>query len=189
MKLEANFFKVSPAYLTATPKDQANGSYGTPTAIGTTPLFGNGTQTNLYVVRHADFTSLNDTSYTITLPTTLGNVTIPQLDGSLVINGRDAKIHVTDYEIGDINLVYSSGEIFSWAKGCPGPVAIFYGGAGELHELALPSSLAEPTIPEGSKIKVAKKGKSWVIQWQVTPERQVVTSATSNSTCVGKRGV
>jgi hypothetical protein len=125
MKLEGNFLKVSPAYLTATPGDQANGSYGTPGAIGTTPLFGNGTQTNFYLVRHADFTSLNDTSYTITLPTTLGNVTIPQLGGSLSINARKAKIHVTDYAIGEINLIYSSGEILSWAKSCSGLVAIF----------------------------------------------------------------
>jgi hypothetical protein len=33
----------------------------------------------------------------------------------------------------------------------------------------------KPSIPKGSNIKVSQKGKSWVIQWQVTPERQVVT--------------
>lgn len=72
-------------------------------------------------------------------------------------------------------MIYSSGEIFSWAKSCSGLVAIFYGGAGELHELALPSSFLKPSIPKGSNIKVVQKGKFWVIQWQVPPERHVVT--------------
>ncbi|PMD45496.1 glycoside hydrolase family 35 protein [Hyaloscypha variabilis F] len=174
MKLQANFFKVSPAYLTATPGSVANGSYASTTAIAVTPLFGDGTRTNFYVVRHADFTSWNDTTYKLTVPTTIGNVTIPQLGGSLALYGRDAKIHVTDYDIGGINLIYSSGEIFTWTKSYLGLVAILYGGAGEIHELAMPDSLPMPSTPQGSSIKVVHKARAWVVQWQVTPERQIL---------------
>jgi beta-galactosidase len=174
MKLQANLFKVSPAYLTATPGSVANGSYASTNAIAVTPLFGNDTRTNFYVVRHADFTSLNDTTYKLNVPTTIGNITIPQLGGSLALYGRDAKIHVTDYDIGGINLIYSSGEIFTWTKSFSGLVAVLYGGAGETHELAVPDSLAKPSFPQGSSVKVAQRGGAWVIQWQVTPERQVV---------------
>jgi len=91
-KLEAKFFKVTPAYLTAIPGNASNGSYSTPAEINVTPLFGNGYNTNLYVIRHADFTTLNDTKYTITIPTTQGDVTIPQLGGQLSLNDRDSKI-------------------------------------------------------------------------------------------------
>jgi len=174
MKLQANFFKVSPAYLTATPGSVANGSYASTTSIAVTPLFGNGTSTNLYVVRHADFTSLNDTTYILTVPTTIGNVTISQLGGSLALYGRDAKIHVTDYDVGGVNLIYSSGEIFTWTKSCSGLIVVLYGGAGELHELAVPDSLPMPSISPGSSIKVVQKTGAWVVQWEVTPERQIV---------------
>jgi hypothetical protein len=175
MKLQANLFKVSPAYLTATPGSVANGSYASTNAIAVTPLFGNGTRTNFYFMRHADFTSSNDTTYKLSVLTTIGNVTIPQLGGSLALYGRDAKIHVTDYVIGGINLIYSSGEIFTWTKSCSGLVAVLYGGAGEAHELAVPDSLAKPSIPQGSSIRVVRKAGAWIIQWQVTPERQVVS--------------
>lgn len=143
-KLQANFFKVSPAYLTAVAGNETNGTYASTTDINTTPVFGN--LTNFYIVRHADFTSLNNTSYQFKVPTSQGAITIPQLGGSLSINGRDSKIHVTDYDVGGINLLYSSAEILSWAVSAfepghqvahPGPPCVvhpkrdapFWGGA------------------------------------------------------------
>lgn len=174
-KLEANFLKVSPAYLTATPIPGGNGSYGAPASIAVTPLLGNGTNTNFYVVRHADFTSLANAEYTITVPTSQGNVTIPQLGGKLSLNGRDSKFHVTDYDLGGINLVYSSAEIFTWARGAGSTrVLILYGGAGEMHELALSSRLGNPTVVQGDDVNIRRIGATWVIQWEVKPVRGVV---------------
>lgn len=114
-KLLVNFLMASPAYLTATPGNGTNGSYVDTSAIEVTPLLGNGT--NFYVVRQAAYNSLASTSYTLTVPVSGANVTIPQLTNystSLTINGRDSKIHVTDYDLGGINLLYSSAEIFTW---------------------------------------------------------------------------
>lgn len=177
-KLEANFLKVSPAYLTATSHLGVNGSYGTPAAIAVTPLIGNGTQTNFYVVRHADFTSIDKTQYTLTLATSVGNITIPQLGGRLMLSGRDSKFHVTDYNVGGINLIYSSAEIFTWARGAGSArVLILYGGSGETHEFALPSHLGKPTVAEGTDITVQRRGASWVIHWHVTPDRRIVRVA------------
>jgi len=175
IKLEANFLKVSPAYLTATPGDGANGSYGAPPDIAVTPLLGNGTNTNFYVVRHADFTSLENTTYSLNVSTSEGQLTIPQLGGIFSLDGRDSKIHVTDYDVGGINLVYSSAEIFTWAKGCDaGRVLVVYGGAGETHEIAFLTTLGTPVVTEGSEVKFLKVGRTWVIQWQVIPTRRVV---------------
>ena len=107
----------SPAYLTATPGNASNGSYVNTAAIEVTGLFGNGSATNFFVARHAAYNSLASTSYRLTVPTSAGNITIPQLRNystSLTLNGRDSKIHVTDYDVGGINLHYSSAEIFTW---------------------------------------------------------------------------
>lgn len=132
--------------------------------------------TNFYVVRHADFTSLNDTQYQLMVPTSVGNLTIPQLGGQLSLNGRDSKIHVTDYDVGGVNLIYCTADIFTWAKGASGSsrVLIMYGGAEETHEYAFDESLGQPNIVEGSQIKAQKVANTYVVQWQVTVARQIV---------------
>lgn len=174
-KLEANFLKVSPAYLTATPELGVNGTYGAPDTIAVTALMGNGTQTNFYVVRHADFTSTDKTQYSLKLTTSIGRITVPQLGGYLTLDGRDSKFHVTDYDVGGINLIYSSAEIFTWARGAGSArVLILYGGAGEAHEFALPSHLGKPTVVEGNGITIQQRGSSWVVQWNVTSNRRIV---------------
>ncbi|KAF7177626.1 hypothetical protein CNMCM7691_005987 [Aspergillus felis] len=178
-KLQANFLKVSPAYLTATPGNGVNGSYTGNKDIAVTPLFGNGTTTNFYLLRHADFTSTANVQYQLQVSTSVGNVTIPQLGGSLSLNGRDSKFHVTDYDVGGVNLIYSSAEVFTWAKGLDkNRVLVLYGGAEELHELALPTHLSRPTVVDGSGVKIARKGSVWVVQWQVTAQRRVLRLGT-----------
>lgn len=95
-KLIAQFMVSSPAYLTAIPGNLTNSSYASTSAITTTPILGDGT--NFYVVRQSDYTSLNSTSYTFTVPTkSMGNVTIPQLGGALTLNGRDSKTMVSTF--------------------------------------------------------------------------------------------
>lgn len=164
---------MSPAYLTSTPGNGVNGSYTGNKDITVTPLFGNGTTTNLYLVRHADFTSTGSAQYNLSISTSVGNVTIPQLGGSLSLNGRDSKFHITDYDVGGFNLIYSSAEVFTWAKGDNKKrVLVLYGGAGELHEFALPKHLPRPTVVEGSYVKIAKQGSAWVVQWEVAAQRR-----------------
>ncbi|KAJ5242615.1 uncharacterized protein N7469_000942 [Penicillium citrinum] len=130
-KLQANFLKVSPAYLTATPGRGVNGSHGTPSSIAVTPLYGNGTHTNFYLIRHANFSSISSTEYKLQLFMSIGNISISQLDGHLTLNGQDSKLHVTDYDLGGINLIYSTADILTWARGHGSArVLILCGGAG-----------------------------------------------------------
>lgn len=143
--------------------------------ISVTPVTGDGINTNFYVVRHGNFTSLESTSYTLSVSTSIGNVTIPQLGGSLTLNGRDSKIHVTDYDIAGINMIYSSAEVFTWAKGVGSSrVLILYGGEGETHEAAFPSSTGKPQLIEGFGVSIMQKESSWVLHWQVNTSRKVV---------------
>ncbi|CRG86364.1 hypothetical protein PISL3812_03370 [Talaromyces islandicus] len=175
LKLQANFFKASPAYLTAKSGPSINGSYSAPDSISVTPVKGTDTDTNFYVVRHGNFTSLKDTPYKLTVSTTLGNVTIPQIRGSLKLNGRDSKIHVTDYDIGGVTLLYSSAEIFTSVKGPASPrVLVLYGGEGETHEVSFPLGLYKPVLIEGPELIIKKHEPMWILHWDVTTARRIV---------------
>ena len=80
-KLIANFAQASPAYLTASVGNLTNGSYTNDPSLAVTPLFGNGTNTNFYVIRHAAYNSLDNTNYTFTID----DLTLPQLGKSTAV--------------------------------------------------------------------------------------------------------
>ncbi|CAK7217880.1 hypothetical protein SCUCBS95973_003297 [Sporothrix curviconia] len=183
-KLQAQFFRVSPAYLTAAAGNATNGTYADTVAVSTTPLLGrNGT--NFYVVRQANWTSTAPVSYTLTLNTTspgggLDRLTIPQLGGRLSLLGRDAKVVVTDYDVGGTTLVYSTADVLTWAKSAGGRrVLIVYGGEGEVHELAVPLSAGRPSST-GTGVKVEQRKATWVVQWPVRRAQQTLFFAAAN---------
>lgn len=178
-KLEATFFKVSPAYLTAVAGNASNGSYVSTDQIATTPVFGTDFSTNFYIIRHADWTSINTTTYKLIVPTSTGNLTVPQLGGELTLSRRDSKIHVTDYDVGGINLLYSTAEIFTWAQDQRSKrTLILYGGEGELHEVAIDFSGLGHTPDCTSNHQGGKphrqQDSTYIFQWTVSRERQVL---------------
>ncbi|EMC91653.1 glycoside hydrolase family 35 protein [Baudoinia panamericana UAMH 10762] len=172
-KLEANFLQASPAYLTAIAQNNthANGSYTSNSAIATTALLGN--VTNFFVVRHAAYNTLDTTTYNITLPTSQGNITIPQLGGSLSLHGRDSKFHVTDYDIGGINLLYSTAEVFTWKRYGNERVLVVYGGPGEEHELAI-SNGGHAWAGRASGVLIGNKQGATIINYQVSSQQKLV---------------
>lgn len=172
-KLIAQFIKASPAYLEATPGNLTNTSYVSTPELSATPLFG--ITTNFYVIRHSDYTSVDSTDYSFTVPTSVGNVTIPQLGGTLTLNGRDSKVLVTDYDVGGYNLVYSSADVYTHGITGERRVLLVYGLAGETHELAFSSKLGKPTVEgDSSTVKIETVGSAVVVQWNVTEERKVL---------------
>ncbi|CBX92575.1 hypothetical protein IAQ61_006037, partial [Plenodomus lingam] len=170
LKLQANFFKVSPAYLTAKRGDASNSTWTTSTALSVTPASGNSTK--FYFVRHTRYNSLDSTSYQLKISTSaFGNITVPQINGtSLSLNGRDSKVHVTDYDIGGSTLVYSTAEIFTWHKYADKTVLIVYGGPGETHELALAITGLE--VLEGDVQNIATRGYT-VLNFRADGTRKV----------------
>ncbi|KIX93286.1 uncharacterized protein Z520_10929 [Fonsecaea multimorphosa CBS 102226] len=180
MKLQANFFKVSPAYLTAMPGNETNGTYTVTDDITVTPVFATESNTGFYVVRHANWTSLDITPYNMTVSTSIGDVMVPQQGGHLTLFGRDAKLFLTDYDVGGINMIYSSAEVFTWNTDSSGKtVLILYGGANELHEMAFPPSLPAPSVAKGSSTSLHSTPSGWIIQWTVVPDRQILTFGSS----------
>jgi len=174
-KLEANFLQASPTYLTAVAQNNtnANGSFTGNSALAVTQLLGRGDATNFYIVRHAAYNTLSSTNYSITLQTTQGSTNIPQLGGSLVLNGRDSKFHVTDYSVGGTNLLYSTAEIFTWKKYQSKTVLVVYGGPHEHHEMAF-SSCGKATIVEGCDVDIQSKNGDTIIAFNTSPERRIV---------------
>ncbi|KAI9813151.1 MAG: hypothetical protein M1827_004373 [Pycnora praestabilis] len=171
VKLEATFLMASLAYLTAVPGNATNGSYTDSAVLAVTPLFGN--VTSFWVLRHAAYNTLDSTNYKLIVPTSAGMVTIPQLNGTLTLNGRDSKIHVTDYDVGGTNLLYSSAEIFTWKSYGSKTVLILYGGPGEQHEAAFVST-GSASVIEGSGVTTAAINESIILNWQTTSNRKVV---------------
>lgn len=138
-----------------------------------TPLFGN--KSSFFVLRHLDYSSQGSTSYKLKLPTSAGTLTIPQLGGTLTLNGRDSKIHVTDYNVSGTNILYSTAEIFTWKKFAEKKVLLVYGGENEHHEIAI-SSKSKPSVIEGSESDISTKvlDNSVVIGWDISPTRRIV---------------
>ncbi|KAJ5612571.1 beta-galactosidase [Penicillium lagena] len=173
MKLQAGLLQASPAYLLSQPDNGSYGVYTDSTTLATTRL--RTRSTSFYVVRHGELASDGTVSYKLQVPTSIGNVSIPQLGGSLSLRGRDSKIHVVDYNVGGINLIYSSAEVFSWKKAGSKSVLVLYGGEDETHEFAVPGSLGLPSKIEGSGLITRRPtSTATVIHWSVEPSRRVV---------------
>ncbi|KIY45926.1 glycoside hydrolase family 35 protein [Fistulina hepatica ATCC 64428] len=140
LKLQTNFYKVSPALLTSRPDNygETAGAFTNNTALETSQsIDAVGNLTGFYTIRQANASSFEAINYTISLPTSLGTFDIPILGGSLTLSGKDSKIHVTDYEAGSTTLLYSTAEIMTWATFDERDVIVLYGNAGELHETAI----------------------------------------------------
>jgi hypothetical protein len=90
----------------------SNGSFVDTDALAVIRLVSD--KTSFYVVRHAAYNTLASTNYKLSISTSGDPVTVPQLGGTLTLNGRDSKFHVSDYDLDGVNLLYSSAEIFTW---------------------------------------------------------------------------
>ncbi|EFY85580.1 beta-galactosidase [Metarhizium acridum CQMa 102] len=176
VKLEAQFIKVSPGYITASVGLASTTAYANNPGITITPLTSNKTG-NFFVARQTDYTATGSVSYTVTLPTSNGTLTIPQRGGSLSLHGRDSKIHLTDYPVGDYTLLYTTAEVFTWKKYANKTVLVLYGGPDELHEFAVksPSPATQVLHVEGSSISSHGQDLSTiVVQWTTSPKRQYI---------------
>lgn len=169
-----NFIKVSPSYLVANPGNLTTSEYTSTSDITVTPLKGQDSA-SFYIVRHSDYSSQGSTSYKLKVPTSAGELTIPQLGGSLSLHGRDSKMHVVDYDVAGTNILYSTAEVFTWKKFDDKKVLVVYGGPNEHHELAV-SSDSKVSKVSGPKSRISSKQveKTVVIGWDVSPTRNIV---------------
>jgi Beta-galactosidase, domain 2 len=138
------------------------------------------------VTRHNDYTSTDISYYTLKLPTSAGQLSIPQLGGQLTLSGRDSKVHVTDYPMGDYKLLYSTAEVFTWKTFSDKTVLILYGGSNEMHEVSIIGA-ANMTIREGEALSMHKTPGGITFQWETSPDRQVMQYGNLFIYLLGKR--
>ncbi|KAH7363213.1 beta-galactosidase [Plectosphaerella cucumerina] len=170
VKLQANFFHVSPAFLEA---DRFNSSleFTNNPAITVTPATTD--KTKFYISRHTEYDSIESVSYRLTVKTVdHGDIEIPQVGESLFLNRRDSKIHVSDYAVGDKHLVYSSAEVFTWKKYDDKTILVLYGGPNEHHEVAVEGKGSDSDkVLEGEKVEIKQSSDGYtIISWDISAD-------------------
>ena len=171
LKLQANFFKVSPQWLVTDAHNFTNHSqYASTNAITVTQLTTN--NTSFYVIRHSNFATFDKTKYRLRVPTSHGHLTLPQCGGELTLNGRDSKIMVTDYMVGSHNLLYSTAEIFTWQEYPTKTVLLLYAGPNETNEVAFKTD-ERLEMAEGKLGSVKSRDGVTTVQWSTSNQRLV----------------
>ncbi len=99
------------------------------------------TGTHLYVAVHNPSNATTDDSFTFPITTADGTYTVPH-QGTLAIDGQDAKMLVADYDMDGQHLVYSTSELMTHLVQRAQDVALFYGRDGEDGETVLHYSSA-----------------------------------------------
>ena len=167
-KLIANFWQASPAYLTSIPKTNT-GISGTDLAC--IPVLDSASHTKFYVVRHNG--AEDTTTFPFDMPTSVGIITTPQIQGKYSLAPKDSKIYLVDYAIGGYNLLYSTAEIFTHATYSSFSVAVLYGVDGEVNELAF-SNAPTATVISGSGVTIKEINGAAVLNWQASSSRQII---------------
>ena len=77
-------------------------------------------------------------TFTLTIPSSKGTLTLPQMTGSIALNGRQSKLIITDYTFGaKSSLLYTTASIFFAGTIGARDVLFLYGDADQSHEFAL----------------------------------------------------
>ncbi|PIL34786.1 hypothetical protein GSI_02573 [Ganoderma sinense ZZ0214-1] len=142
LKRQALFLRSSPEFRktdwigdtsTGIPGVTLNGS-----AAFVTLLKNPDTGTQFFVARQADSTSTANISFTLTVPSSQGTLTLPQTTGSIALNGRQSKFIVTDYTFGAQGaLLYTTASIFFAGTIGARDVLFLSGDADQAHEFAI----------------------------------------------------
>ncbi|MET7312826.1 MULTISPECIES: beta-galactosidase [unclassified Streptomyces] len=93
--------------------------------------------TQFFTIRHADTRVKDKDETTLSLSGSDGDYPRVPQQGTITVDGRDAKLLVAGYDLGDQRLVYSTSEIMTHAKIGDREVALLYGRAGEAGETVL----------------------------------------------------
>ncbi|KAF2727081.1 hypothetical protein EJ04DRAFT_582284 [Polyplosphaeria fusca] len=90
-----------------------------------------------YVTSHSYSPSGTKESFKLHVSTSIGNLTIPQSNGSILLNGHQSKIVVTDFRFGDGILTYSTAEVLTYAIVDGSPILALWAGTGDSVEFHL----------------------------------------------------
>lgn len=90
-----------------------------------------------YVTKHTNTTLTSLETFKLKMQTSVGSLTVPQYAPATVINGRQAKILISDFHAGDQNIIYSTAEILAVSIQNGKPLIALWVPTGESGELYL----------------------------------------------------
>jgi hypothetical protein len=117
--------------LTVTNRLGNSSSYTTNSAVEASELRNPLTNAAFYVTIHSTSSSATKEAFKLHVSTSVGNLTIPQHAGSIVLDGHQSKILVTDFAMGNNTLTYSTAEVLTYAMIDSKPVVVLSTGVGE----------------------------------------------------------
>jgi hypothetical protein len=120
--------------LTATDRIGNTTGYTTNPAVKASELRNPETNAAFYVTIHSYSPSGTVESFSLHVRTSIGNLTIPQHGSSIILNGHQSKIIVTDFAIGNHTLSYSTAEVLTYALIDGRPVVVLSADVGESAE-------------------------------------------------------
>lgn len=125
-------------------------SYTTNSAVEASELRNPITNGAFYVTIHAKSSSATIESFKLHVSTSIGNLTIPQHAGSIVLNGHQSKILVTDFAMGNSTLTYSTAEVLTYAIIDSKPVVVLSAGVGESVEFHIKGATKGSLVSSGA---------------------------------------
>ncbi|KIK56433.1 glycoside hydrolase family 35 protein [Collybiopsis luxurians FD-317 M1] len=146
MRLQGLFLRVSRDLFNA-PLLGNGTNYTTSALIHTSELRNLETGAGFYFLRQQTSPSTALTTTRLTVNTSRGTLTIPQLGGEITFNGRESKILVTDYVFGanETAILYSTAEIMTWSTIDSTDYIILYAESTQTGETAFLFN-SEPTV-------------------------------------------
>jgi hypothetical protein len=136
--------------LTMTDRLGNNTGYTTNSAVEASELRNPETNAAFYVTIHSESSSATLESFKLHVSTSVGNLTIPQHAGSIVLNGHQSKILVTDFAIGNQILTYSTAEVLTYAMIDAKPVVVLSAGVGESVEFHIKGTTQGSVVSTGT---------------------------------------
>ncbi|KAI0477066.1 family 35 glycosyl hydrolase [Xylariaceae sp. FL0804] len=134
-KLIGLFTRVSQDLLMTDMESNGTGNAVSSTDIYSWVLRNPDTQAGFYVLQHSTSSSRDVTTFSVSLNTSAGTITVPNVQ----LNGRQSKIAVTDYRMGNTTLLYSSSDIAAFGIFDNTTVLVLYADAGQTGEFAFKS--------------------------------------------------
>jgi beta-galactosidase len=139
-------------------------NYTTNSSVLTTILRNPATGAGFYIVRHDDSTDSTQITFKIEVDTSLGNLTIPAHAPGMSLSGHNAKILVTDFDIGGhSSIIYSTAEVLTYSIMDGETTLVLWTPTGETGEAYITGASNGKLLTGPAKVKFHQADKGVII--------------------------
>ena len=130
-----------------------------------------------YVVKHTNTTLTSYEEFSLNVNTSIGAMTVPKYAPKPVIDGRQAKVLVSDFNAGDAKVIYSTTEVLAVSIVDENPIIAFWAPTSEAGEIYLADVQGGKiaSAPEGSDVKLHREQHGTIISFSDARNQTVIT--------------